>query len=119
MIAGHDISHLDLLAAARQIDQAALAHDVDGVHRGLCELRNLLGRHVQLESSCFDDLPPAAAEAIRNGQRKLLEVVDELLVRSERDEGSCRCLDRSMHLKALLLRQAQVELRLERDVTRR
>ena len=111
----YDISHLDLLAAAREIDQAALAHDVDGVHRGLCALRNLLQRHLQLEASRFDDLPPAAAEAIRNGQRRLLAAVDELLARSERAEGSCRCLDRAMHLKALLVRQAQLELRLQQD----
>jgi len=101
-------SHLDLMALAGVIGNAARNDDVDGVHVALCQLRNDLVEHVASESDAVAGMSDAAAGPVRNGHRRLLIFIDDLLA----DPGGvtgCSCVVRAAELRALLMRQIRLE----------
>lgn len=112
-------SHLDLLAHARVIQRSALAGEVDALHAELCDLRNSLTEHLRGESEWLDGLSVAVAEVTRTGHRRLLEQVDRLIVGSEHDDRSCRCVEGTARLMQMLQRQARLESSLLAEDQRR
>lgn len=101
-------SHLDLMALADVITHAARTDDVDGVHMALCQLRNDLIDHVASESDAVAGMSAAAAGPVRNGHRKLLAFIDDLLADPGEDDG-CSCVVRAAELRAFLMRQIRLE----------
>ena len=85
---GHGVSHLDLMASVTVIGDVARAEDVDGLHLALCRLRNELAEHIALESDAIDGMSGAVAEPVRQGQRRLLKFVDDMLTEASDDAGS-------------------------------
>jgi hypothetical protein len=102
------VSHLDLMVAVGLIGEAARAEDVDRLHVTLCRLRNDLAEHVTVEASAVEELPGAAGESVRRGQRHLLATVDDILTEADSDEG-CACIVRASELRGLLVRQIRLE----------
>ena len=101
--------HLQLLARARRVSEVAVEGDMDAVHGELCELRNVLVRHLHRER---DRLRPASdlhARVTRHGQDRLLTFVERLLADTGGDDGDCTCLVRAAELRALLVRQIRLE----------
>ena len=105
-----DEEHAEPLRRARDVQRAAVDGGVDEVHAELCELRNLLFRHLRAEQAAA---PPAAdvhARITRHGQERLLTFIERLLA-GEADDGSCTCLLRVAELRAMLVRQIRLESR--------
>lgn len=103
------VSHVDLLARAREMQLSAVRGDADSLHVQLCGLRNALTEHLREESDEIDRLSVVAAEAVRSGQRRLLGQVDDLLIGSPHDVACCACVDGASHVMQLLYRQARLE----------
>ena len=103
------IEHLDLLRAARSVQQAAIDEDVDAVHHLLCGLRNALVSHLQHER--VDDGAPGSdlhARLTRHGKERLLHFVDRALAETTGADG-CACLVLAAELRAMLVRQVRLE----------
>ena len=106
-----DPSHLDLLALARRVRDAAVHGGADALHRELSQLHAALVQHVHAEADRFDGLSGATADVARNGQRRLLRLLSDVLF-SEADTSDterCNCLVRAAEIELALRRQAKVE----------
>lgn len=105
---GHGASHLDLMTSVTVIRDVARVADVDGLHVALCRLRNELAEHIALESDAIDGMSGAVAVPVRQGQRRLLEFVDDMLTEAG-DDADCACIVRAAELRGLLVRQIRLE----------
>ena len=108
-------THLDLLAAAAAVREAAAADDVDRLHTELTRLRNDFVRHLHGEDDGVSRLPGAVPEVVRHGHQRLLRLLDDLLFAAGVDAEGCACLVRSADLEQRLRRQARLEATLLTD----
>jgi hypothetical protein len=107
-------ARLALLDAARAVQRAATAGDIDALHDQVCRLRNALVEHAQ--SARRDEVAGDVQHRLaRHGQERLMRFLDDVLSTTHEVTGACTCLVRSAELRSLLVRQ----LRLEASVTRR
>jgi len=104
-----DEEHAELLRRSRSVQRAAVEGDADAVHDQLCELRNLLFRHLHDEQARTPASPELHARIVRHGQERLLSFTERLL--TGEDEEGCTCLLRAAELRALLVRQIRLETR--------
>lgn len=102
-------SHLDLLAAARSLRRAAIGGEPDAVHAELSGLRTQLMQHLHAEHDPVSSLTGALGQLVRDGQQRLLRVLDELLFSVEADDDTCTCIVRAAEVDLLLRRQAKLE----------
>ncbi len=102
------VSHLGLMAVVGLIGDAARDEDLDRLHEALCRLRNEMAEHVAVEASAIAELSGAAGDSVRRGQRRLLSVVDDMLMESDSEQG-CACIVRAAELRGLLIRQIRLE----------
>jgi hypothetical protein len=107
-------NHLDLLSIARHVRRAAVSEDAATLHAELIRLRDALVQHVQAEQDDVDALPGTTAVVAHHGQRRLLRLLNDVLVGLSDDAASCNCLVRTAQIEAALLRQARLEARLLR-----
>jgi hypothetical protein len=107
-------SHVDLLGAARSLRRAAVGGDPDEVHAQLSRLRTQLMHHLRAEHRSVSSLTGTVGELVRDGQQRLLRVLDELLFTVERDDAACTCIVRAAEVELLLRRQATLEHRVHR-----
>ena len=106
------MEHVELLRAARSVQQASIDGDVEAVHAQLCELRNALVAHLRHEQRQHRGGPGSdlRARLTRHGQERLLRFVDQVLAEAaDEDDGGCTCLVRAAELRAMLLRQVRLE----------
>jgi hypothetical protein len=96
------------MASVSAIRDVARVEDVEGLHLALCRLRNELAEHIALESDAIEGMPGAVAEPVRQGQRRVLRFVDDMLTESSDDAG-CACMVRAAELRGLLVRQIRLE----------
>lgn len=66
-----DQEHAELLRRARDVQRAAVDGGVDEVHAELCELRNLLFRHLRAEQADASPGSDVHARITRHGQIRL------------------------------------------------
>jgi len=102
-------SHVDLLEIARRLRQAAVCDDAESVHGTLCRLRNAVLDHLRAEQEAFARLPVASAAVVIAGQRRVLDLLDELLVDAHDDPVDCGCLVAATEVDVALQRQARLE----------
>lgn len=102
-------SHVDLLAVAGGLRRAVLTDDLDVIHRELSRLRSDLVHHLQAERDALAGLPGAAPIVVRDGQERLLRLLNELLFAASDDPAECACLVRSAEIEVALRRQAKLE----------
>jgi len=112
-------SHVDLLALSRSLRQAAVTGDVAAVHHELSRLRRAFVHHVLAEEGELAHLPETAAHVARQGQQRILAVLEDL--QSGHDDhggrgGSCGCVVRVAELELALRRQAKLEAAVVSDV---
>jgi hypothetical protein len=107
-------SHLDLLSIARHVRRAAVREDTTTLHAELTRLRDALVQHLLAEQDEVDSLPGTTAVVAHHGQRRLLRLLNDVLVGLSDDAASCNCLVRTAQIEAALLRQARLEARLLR-----
>ena len=101
-------SHLDLLALSAEIGDAARSEDLNGLHAALCRLRNGLAAHIAMEAEAVAAMR-GAADTVRNGQRRLVRLVDAMLAADDDGDGRCACIVRAAELRAGLVRQVRIE----------
>jgi hypothetical protein len=106
-------ARLALLDAARAVQRAATAGDIDALHDHVCRLRNSLVERAQSASGGFD-ADDVQHRLARHGQQRLMRFLDDVLSTTHEGPASCTCLVRSAELRSMLIRQ----LRLEAHVTR-
>lgn len=105
-------SHVDLVAASGALRRAAASGDVDSTHTELVRLRSALVEHLHAELGAVPRLAGAAATVARDGQRRLLALLDDLLADTcdTCDAlGTCNCLVRAAEVGAALRRQVRLE----------
>ncbi|HET6949949.1 MAG TPA: hypothetical protein VFI47_06230 [Acidimicrobiales bacterium] len=100
-------SHVDLLVTSRGVRRAAVDADTERLHRELSRLRTALVLHLQAERARLHDGP--AATITRDGQRRLLALLDDLLDDTCDDAGTCTCVVRAAEIDHALRRQALLE----------
>ncbi|MDZ7674788.1 MAG: hypothetical protein U5K30_06960 [Acidimicrobiales bacterium] len=104
----HSTGHLQLLDAARAVQQAATADDMDELHHEVCRLRNAL-----VERLADTDIDAEAHEAqhrlAAHGRQRLLQFLDDVLFATHDEPDSCPCLVRSAELRSMLVRQLRLE----------
>lgn len=104
-------SHVDLLHHADAIQEAALRRDEADLHQGLCRFRTAVVDHLHQESTVHASLPPATRAVIGEGQRRLVRLVDEMLLTGGDTQETCRCISRAAELHHALVVQARIETR--------
>jgi hypothetical protein len=102
-------SHVDLVAASGALRRAAAGGDLDRTHVELVRLRSELVEHLHAELGAVSRLTGAAATVARDGQRRLLALLDDLLADTCDGPDSCNCLVRAAEVGAALRRQARLE----------
>lgn len=102
-------THVELLAIARAVRRQSVLGDVEGLHRELARLRTELVLHLHSEQPTLASAGGTAAEVARDGQRRLLALLDDLLSSTEEDPGACNCLLRAAEVDVVLRRQAKLE----------
>lgn len=102
-------SHLELLRIADVVQQAALARDEEVLHRSLCRLRSAVVGHLQGEGPGHAALPISTRAVVCGGQRRLLDLVDQLLGSSADGHDGCPCVVRAAELHGALRAQARLE----------
>lgn len=108
-------SHLDLLAIAGGIRRATVSEDTDRLHGELTRLRTALIDHVHAERERLDVLPGMTSDVVRDGQRRLLRLLDDVLFSAAGDAADdCNCLVRAAEIEVALHRQAVLEANLLR-----
>lgn len=103
-----EISHVDLLALARDLQAAAVADDERTLARAFARLRDDLYRHVELERDELDALPAPLRYVVAAGQERLFRLVDAIAARDDADHGCARMVH-SAELVVALRRQAALE----------
>lgn len=107
-------SHGDLIAIAHALREATIVGDSEQLHADLARLRTALVHHVSDEQTRMPDDLAATDSIIRDGQRRLLRLVDEVVFEALRDEPTCTCLVRAAEIELALRRQARLEATLLR-----
>lgn len=107
MIGG--VSHLDLLAIARDMRDAATEENTRGLHSALTRLRAALLEHVANEQDDLAALSDSTALIARNGQRRLLALVTDVLFSGSDAGADCNCVVRAVEIDVALRRQARLE----------
>lgn len=102
-------SHLDLIAAARSLSRCAIDEAPEQLHDILATLRNDLLLHLLAENPDVDQLPGATPAVVRDGQRAILRLIDDLIFASQHRVAECSCIARTAEVGAALRRQAQLE----------
>jgi hypothetical protein len=103
------LSHIELLAMARHVCNAAVEGDADQLHLNLCRLRNALLVHVQAEGSRVTAMREVSRRVVISGQRRLINLIDDLLSAADDGATGCSCIHRSAELTQMLVRQARLE----------
>ena len=83
--------------------------DSEQLHADLARLRTALVHHLSDEQTRMQDDLAATGTIIRNGQRRLLRLVDDVVFEALRDEPTCTCLVRAAEIELALRRQARLE----------
>jgi hypothetical protein len=109
-------SHTDLIAIAHALREATIEGDSDQLHVDLAGLRTALVHHLGAEQARMPDQLTAAGIIIRNGQRRLLRLVDDVVFEALQDDPTCTCLVRAAEIELALTRQARLEATLLRRV---
>lgn len=102
----------DLVTAASAARRAAIDGDVDSLHEALCRLRAELHAHLHRGGTHG----PGTDPVLRDGYRRLLALVDEILF-VDAGPGGCNCLFRATELDVRLQRQVRLEDSLARHPT--
>jgi hypothetical protein len=102
-------SHGDLIALAHDLRQATIVGDSEQLHADLARLRTALVHHLSDEQTRMPDELAATGTIIRNGQRRLLRLVDDVVFDVLRDKPTCTCLVRAAEIELALRRQARLE----------
>ncbi len=108
-------SHLDLLAIARDLRRAATDRDVGGVHAVLTRLRAALVEHAAAETTELAELPESTGGLARDGQRRLIRLIDDVLFDSVDGSSECNCIVRAVEIDLAVRRQARLEATIRRD----
>jgi hypothetical protein len=103
------VTHLDLLATARSLRRAASAGDPGRIHDELRRLRADLVDHLRGEEEEIARLPGATRTVVRDGQHRLLQILDDLLATTSAPDADCACVVRCAGFEAALRRQARLE----------
>lgn len=98
---------LDMLSAARAVQQAATDGDVHALHDEVCRLRNALVEHAA--NSGLDDNGDVRHRLARHGQRRLLHFINEILSTTQQGAETCTCLVRGAELRSMLIPQLRLE----------
>lgn len=103
---GGGVSHVGLMALAREVQAATVADDLVALRAAVHRLSRRLRRHVEGERAGHDHLAPALRAVVFGGQDRLLRLVDGM------SGGDCHgvCLARGAELVAALRRQASLEV---------
>jgi hypothetical protein len=83
--------------------------DADQMHLALCRLRNELAVHVRAESSRVSAMRDVSCRVVLSGQRRLIELIDDLFSVADDGATGCACVRRSVELTQMLIRQARLE----------
>jgi hypothetical protein len=105
-------SHRDLLSITAAVRRAAVSGDTALVHAELDRFRVALTRHLAAERDEIDALPGTAAVVARDGQRRLLHLLDDIVEGRSCEHGGCNCLVRTARIEVALRRQARLEANL-------
>lgn len=105
---GHP-THLDLVETAHALRQAMLDDDTDEVHRLLCQLRADLVAHLRGERRRLHSAAEPVGAVVLDGQERLLELVDDVLLGADEDPQACNCLVRAVEIEVALRRQIRLE----------
>ena len=111
-----EASHVDLLSMASVVRRAAASDDAEVLHDALARLRAALIQHVHAEEEGLNDLPGAAADLVRDGQRRLLRLLSDVLFDATDgpDAVDCSCIVRGAEIEVALRRQSRLENALRR-----
>lgn len=101
-----EISHVDLLALARDLQAAAVADDERTLARAFARLQDDLCRHVELERDELDALPTPLRNVVAAGQERLFRLVGAI---ATQDDHGCARMVHSAELVVALRRQAALE----------
>jgi hypothetical protein len=107
--ADEPFSHIELLAISRHVCNAAAESDADQLHLDLCRLKNALVVHVQAERPRINAMRETSRRILINGQRRLINMIDDLLSVADDGATGCPCIRRSAELTQMLVRQARLE----------
>lgn len=107
------MEHLDLLEMARRMRSAVIDDDIDELHRLLQAIRHGLIDHMAAISSTLAEHDNVISVIIRQGQRRLLRLVETVASTVGADPRQCSCIVRSVEIEAGLRRQAALEARLQ------
>jgi len=111
---GERVTHLDLLSIARNMRRAAAGDDTRRLHSELTHLRAALMDHIASEQGELDALPDSTGRIARDGQRRLLRLVSDVLFNNSDANGDCNCLVRAFEIELALRRQARLETAIRR-----
>lgn len=103
------VTHVDLLSIAREVRRAAASADTRRLHSALTRLRVALVEHVASERAELDVLPDSAARVARDGQRRVLRLLSDVLFDTSDAGADCNCLVRAAEIELALRRQARLE----------
>lgn len=107
-------SHIDLVTMAQAMRAAVVADDTNEVHRLLDDIRHGLIDHMAAIHIRLRDTEDVVAILIRQGQRRLLRLVESVIATVGEDPRLCSCIVRSVEIEDGLRRQAALEARLSR-----
>jgi hypothetical protein len=102
-------SHVDLLAMARAVRRAAVNGPGEALRAELSRLRTGLVRHLLAEERPLSRLDGAVGRVTREGQERLLALVNDVLGSTEDDDGTCNWIVRTAEFELRLRRQARLE----------
>lgn len=102
-------THLDLLAISRVVQRAVIDDDTEQLHAALSRLRADLVLHLRGEHQWAGGGQGAGAGVVKDGQHRLLGLIDEVILDAHSDEAGCACLVRATVIERALRRQAKLE----------
>jgi hypothetical protein len=102
------------MAIAHALREATIVGDSEQLHADLSRLRTALVRHLSDEQTWMLGDLAAIGSIIRDGQRRLLRLVDGVVFEALRDEPTCTCLVRAAEIELALRRQVRLEATLLR-----
>lgn len=102
-------SHLDLLVVAHSVRAAVIDDDSEQVHTLLCRLRADLVSHLRDERPRLSEARGSVRAVTTDGQQRLLELIDEVMLGLDDDPTGCNCLVRAVEIEIALRRQARLE----------
>lgn len=108
------VSHLDLIAIARDVRHAAKGDDTRRLHTALLRLRAALLEHVADEQKDLAALSDSTALVAGDGQRRLLRLITDVLFNGRDANADCNCAVRAVEIDLALRRQARLEATLSR-----